>query len=197
VEFLLPLVNFAFVSSITPGPNNVMLSASGVAFGLKRTVPHLLGVSAGFATLLLVCGAGVGRLVAAFPAVQLALKVLGSAYLLYLAWNLRHAFTPQSAASASRPLRFVEAVLFQYVNPKAWIMALTAVSVFAPDVEPYWIAVGLVCAVFVLVGLPCIWTWAALGVGLRRLLRDGRWRTPISAALTLLLVYTVVVIWLS
>lgn len=196
MDALLPLVNFAFVASITPGPNNVMLSASGIAFGLRRTVPHLLGVSAGFATLVLVCGAGVGRLVAAFPALELALKAFGTVYLLYLAWMLRDAFAPRDDGAASRPLRFGEAALFQYVNPKAWVMALTAVSVFTPDVEPRWLAVVLVCGVFVAVGLPCIWTWAALGVGLRRLTRSARRRRAVGAVLALALVYAVAAIWL-
>lgn len=195
MDVLLPLISFAFVSSITPGPNNVMLSASGVSFGLRRTLPHLAGVSAGFATLLGVCGAGIGRVVVEWPAAGLALKGLGSAYLLYLAWNLREAFAPGAATAASRPLRFAEAAMFQFVNPKVWIMALTAVSVFVPDIAPRWLAVAIVCVVFVLVGLPCILTWAALGVGLRRFLHDARARRLIGLVFSVLLAYTVVVIW--
>lgn len=196
MEFLLPLVNFAFVSTITPGPNNVMLSASGVAFGLRRTVPHLLGIMAGFAVLMFVCGAGVGRLVVAFPAVELALKVLGSAYLLYLAWTLRNAFVPRTDSATSRPLSFFEAAAFQFVNPKAWIMGLTAASVFAPDIEPAWVANALVAGIFTLVGTPCIWAWAMLGVTLRRGLADERRRRAFGLVLGVLMIYVVVAIWL-
>lgn len=196
MEILLPLVNFAFVSSITPGPNNIMLSASGVAFGLRRTVPHLLGISVGFGLLVFLCGVGVGRLVVAFPAVELALRIFGTAYLLYLAWNLRNAFVPRSPESTSRPLRFVEALGFQFVNPKAWIMGLTAVSVFLPAVHPVWLASTVVAGIFVVVGMPCIWAWAVLGVSLRRWLADDRWRRAFGILLGVLMLYVIIAIWL-
>ena len=148
MELWLPLALFAFVSSITPGPNNVMLSASGIAFGFRRTVPHLFGVWAGFALLLAVCGAGVGTVSDRFPAFENVLKVVGSVYLLYLAWKLRAAFDIRSDAASSKPLRFHEAVAFQFVNPKAWLMAVTAMAVFGSGLEPSWLAIASVCLVF-------------------------------------------------
>src|SRR5690606_929865 len=104
MESLLPLAGFAFVSSITPGPNNVMLSASGVAFGMRRTLPHMFGVALGFLLLLIVCGGGVGALVIRFPALGLALKSVGTLYLLYLAWAMRNALVPQANLASGRPL---------------------------------------------------------------------------------------------
>jgi threonine/homoserine/homoserine lactone efflux protein len=196
VESLLPLASFAFVSSITPGPNNLMLSASGVAFGLKRTVPHMLGIVFGFAMLLLACGLGVGALLERFAFAGLGLKIIGSAYLIYLGWVMRDAFAPRDDGRASRPLTFVEAVLFQFVNPKGWIMGLTAVSVFLPAESPGWTDVLVVVAVFLLVGIPCIWAWAALGVGLRRTLAGPRGRRIAGVVLAMLMGYTVVAIWL-
>ncbi|HEX9876329.1 MAG TPA: LysE family translocator [Gammaproteobacteria bacterium] len=196
MEFLWPLASFAFVASITPGPNNVMLAASGVAFGLQRTVPHMLGVSVGFAVLLLVCGSSVGAVVAQAPTIGLLLKVLGSAYLLYLAYAMRNALVPK-AATSGRPLKFTEAALFQFVNPKAWLIGLTAVSVFVPDMEPRWMAVGIVVAVFILVGFPCICTWAAAGATLRHWMSDARVRGAVSATIMVLMVYSVVGMWMT
>jgi threonine/homoserine/homoserine lactone efflux protein len=159
MESLLPVATFAFVASITPGPNNAMLSASGVAFGLRRTLPHVLGVSVGFTALLVLCASGIGALVVEFPAIALGLKVLGSLYLLYLAWIMRNTLDPNAAGAAARPMRFREAVLFQFVNPKGWMMAVTVASVFVPNTEPRWLAIGIVCGLCALINLPCIWTW--------------------------------------
>lgn len=197
MEALLPLVSFAFASSITPGPNNLMLSASGIAFGLRRTLPHLCGVSLGFTLLLVVCASGIGAVVVALPAVALTLKIVGTLYLLYLAWTLRNALAPRAADTSARPLKLGEAVLFQFVNPKAWIMALTAVSVFAPDVEPRWLGAALVCVVFALVNLPCICTWTVLGVTLRRRLAIARWRDFFSLSIGVLMLYAAVAMWVD
>ncbi len=195
MELLLPLVSFAFVSSITPGPNNLMLSASGVVFGFNRTLPHLLGVAVGFTLLLFVCASGVGALLVGLPAAALMLKVVGTAYLLYLAWSYRNALAPQARSAAARPMKFAEAVAFQFVNPKAWIMGLTAASVFVPDFEPRYLAVAAMCGVFSIVNLPCIATWAALGATLKRWLTRDRWRRVFSYGIALLTVYSVVAMW--
>ena len=134
MESIFPLMSFAFVSSITPGPNNLMLASSGVAFGMRRSLPHVFGIPVGFAALLVVTGLGVGAVVANVPAAALGLKLFGTLYLAYLTWIMRHAFDIDHAQSAARPLRFIEAALFQFANPKAWIMALTAV-VRSPSVK--------------------------------------------------------------
>src|SRR5690606_14996335 len=197
METLLPLAGFAFASSITPGPNNLMLSASGIAFGLRRTLPHLAGVLVGFQSMLTVCASGVGALVAAFPEVALAMRLVGSGYLLYLAWVMRNAFAADASGRLPRPLTFVEAVLFQFVNPKAWLMALTAVSVFAPGIEPRWLALAAVCGVFAAVGLPCIGAWALLGFSLHRGLGAPRWRDYLGLIVAVLMLYAVVAIWVG
>jgi threonine/homoserine/homoserine lactone efflux protein len=196
MELLLPLLSFAFVSSITPGPNNLMLSASGVVFGFNRTLPHLLGVGCGFALLLVVCASGVGALLVGLPSAELLLKVFGSVYLLYLAWSYRNALAPQARHASARPLKFAEAVAFQFVNPKAWIMGLTAAAVFVPDLEPRSFAIATMVGLFATVNLPCIATWAALGATLKRWLTQDRWRRLFSGAIALMMVYSVVAMWL-
>ena len=195
MELLLPLLSFAFVSSITPGPNNLMLSASGVVFGFNRTLPHLLGVAVGFTLLLVVCASGIGALLLGLPAAALVLKEVGTVYLLYLAWTYRNALAPQARSASARPLRFAEAVAFQFVNPKAWIMGLTAAAVFVPDIEPRYFAIAVMVAAFSIVNLPCIATWAALGATLKRWLTRDRWRQVFSYAIALLTVYSVVAMW--
>ena len=197
METLLPLVSFAFASSITPGPNNLMLSASGIAFGLKRTLPHMAGVFIGFIVLLLACGSGVGAVVTAFPAVETAVRIVGSAYLLYLTWSMRRAFVPDAPGKPARPLRLVEGAVFQFVNPKAWLMALTASSVFVPQITPRWLGVLVVCGVFACVNLPCIGIWAVLDVSLRRGLALERWSDYLTLVVGVLMLYAVVALWVG
>jgi threonine/homoserine/homoserine lactone efflux protein len=195
METLLPLLSFAFVASITPGPNNLMLSASGIAFGWRRTLPHMLGVSAGFGALVVLCGYGVGAIIERNPTAGIVLQIVGSAYLLYLTWAMRHALAPGAAEARSRPMRFAEAALFQFANPKGWIMALTIASVFVPASGGDTAALWVVSAAVVLVNLPCIASWVLLGVSARRYLGDPRWRRVSSIVLVVLMLYTVVAIW--
>ena len=175
-EQLLALAAFAFVTSITPGPNNLMLMASGVNFGVRRTVPHMLGVALGFVFMAVLVGAGLAQAFVAMPQLYTALKVASVAYLLYLAWKIATALPPGEAARAARPMTFLAAAAFQWVNPKAWAMALTAVSVYAPSQTMAGIVA--VAVVFGIVNLPSVGTWAVLGQEMRRVLTNpGRTRT--------------------
>ena len=165
------LLLFAFVSSITPGPNNIMLLASGVNFGFRRTIPHMLGIGAGFVVLLLAVGLGLGAVLTAFPALHTALKIAGGAYLLYLAWRVATSQTLAREGEAARPMRFSEAAAFQWVNPKAWVMAVTAMAVYTSTEQPF-LSVVLVAAAFGFVNLPSVSTWAAFGTAMRGFLSD-------------------------
>ena len=152
-DILLALVLFALASSVTPGPNNLMLMTSGVNFGFKRTLPHMLGVSLGFMFMAILVGIGVMKLFDAFPIAYLILKVLSVAYMLYLAFRIaRSSSAIEGRKANAQPMTFVEAVLFQWVNPKAWTMALTAVSVYAPTKD--LTSVVLVAFIFGLVNFP-------------------------------------------
>ncbi len=171
-DLLLGLALFAFVSSITPGPNNLMLMASGANFGLRRTVPHMLGIGLGFTFMVLVVGAGLSGIFDAFPVSYTVLKVVSVAYLLYLAWKIANAAPIKETDDPGRPFTFFQAAAFQWVNPKAWAMALTAISVYAPD-QSLW-AVVVVAAVFGLINLPCVSSWTLLGQQLARFLTNPR-----------------------
>ena len=172
LDVFLALVVFAFVSSVTPGPNNLMLLASGVNFGFRRTVPHMAGIGFGFWLLLMAVGLGLGAMLSAFPALHLALKVAGGAYLLYLAWRVAMSRSMSSGvAGQGRPMTFLEAVAFQWVNPKAWVMAVTAMAIYTDPQRPL-LTVVLVAAAFAIVNFPSVSVWAAFGVALRGFLAD-------------------------
>lgn len=187
LDTLLALIVFAFVSSITPGPNNLMLMTSGTNFGLRRTVPHMLGVSIGFVVMTAMVGAGAAWVFAAVPAAGLALKVLSVGYLLYLAWKIATAGPPSEGRPGARPLTFLQAAAFQWVNPKAWTMALSAVSVYVPA-DNRWVGLLTVALVFGAVNLPSVGVWTLLGLQLRRLLHRPRALRAFNIAAALLLV---------
>jgi len=175
-DTLLALASFAFVSSITPGPNNLMLMASGTNFGFARTVPHMLGVAIGFVLMLLLVGAGIAWIFEAVPSAYVVLKVVSIGYLLYLAYKIATAKPPASDAEqgdATRPLTFVQAAAFQWVNPKAWTMALTAVSAYVPA-EQRGAGLVAVALIFGAINLPSVGVWSAMGAQMRRFLTRPR-----------------------
>jgi threonine/homoserine/homoserine lactone efflux protein len=156
------LLSFCFVSSITPGPNNMMLLSSGATYGLRRTVPHMLGISGGCVVMVLVLGWTLAGMAGRLPALFTALHVVSTAYLLWLAWRIATSSGPTDNAGRGRPFGLFDAAAFQWVNPKAWAMVLGAVASFA---RPEHIAhdVPLIALVLALVGLPCIALWAGSG----------------------------------
>ena len=191
-DLLLALGAFAFVSSITPGPNNLMLMASGTNFGLRRTLPHAFGVGFGFVLMLVLIGLGLARVFDAVPASYLVLKTASAAYLLYLAWKIAHASPPPAETDQdtdARPFSFLQAAAFQWVNPKAWAMALTAISVYTLPARPLH-TLAIVALVFGLVNLPCILSWTILGTQLRHLLDNPVRLRAFNITAALLLVAT-------
>ena len=171
-DLLLALILFAFVSSITPGPNNLMLMVSGANFGFRRTVPHMLGVGLGFTLMVLLIGVGLAQVFAAFPVLHQVLKVVSIAYLLYLAWKIAHAAPVAPGAASGRPMTFLQAAAFQWVNPKAWTMAVTATTAYAPGHTVA--AMCIVALIFGLVNLPTVSTWTFAGQQLARFLTSPR-----------------------
>ncbi|MDJ1007795.1 MAG: LysE family translocator [Paracoccaceae bacterium] len=174
-DLLFALYVFVVVAIFTPGPNNMMLLASGANFGVRRTVPHMLGIMIGHAAMVVVLGLGLAGVLAAAPLVFAILKYACLAYLLWLAWRIAHAAPPEGAEATGRPMSFFEAALFQWVNPKAWAVALTAVTAYAPGEGLF--AVAVTALVFLSVSLPSVSLWAGLGTGIRRWLDNpGRLR---------------------
>jgi threonine/homoserine/homoserine lactone efflux protein len=187
-ELLLAFALFAMVTSVTPGPNNTMLLASGVNFGFNRSIPHILGISCGLFVLVLAVGLGLGAVFEAYPLLYRLLRYLGGAYLLYLAWCIaRSGPVAQSQESGSRPLGYWGAAAFQWVNPKAWVMAVGAISTYVP-LQGYVVNVLVIAAVFALINAPVISLWAACGSLLRNVLRQPRWLRLFNISMALLLV---------
>ena len=173
-ELLLPLLTFCFSTSITPGPNVIMVTASGATYGFRPTLPHLLGISLGFPVMVLAIGLGLGAVFQTLPVLHDGLKVAGSAYLLYLAWRIATAARPKPGVPGGRPLTFLQAAAFQWVNPKAWVIAVGAVSAFSTlELSPLANAT-MIAVVFGAMAFPCSAVWAGFGTAIGRLLTSDR-----------------------
>ena len=196
---LTALVTFALVSTITPGPNNLMLMASGANFGFGRTVPHMSGILVGVLVMFVLVGIGLSQVFDAWPASFQVLKVISVVYLVFLAWKIATAAGPgEGAAADGKPLTFIQAALFQWVNPKVWIVALTAITVYSPLHDTG--AVMLVALVFAVITLPSVTVWTLMGQQLAKLLTNNlRLRTfnGIMGALLIASLYPVLESWLN
>jgi threonine/homoserine/homoserine lactone efflux protein len=192
LDLFLALVVFAFVTSFTPGPNNIMATASGVNFGFVRTIPHMLGVEVGFLVLLAACAAGLGLAFAAVPALQLALKIAGGAYMLWLAWKVATAQPAgDDGAAPARPLTFLQAAAFQWVNPKAVVIGLSAIAIYIrPDHRLSDFLIML--SVFGVSTILSMFTWTGFGVALRGILRNPLHARIFNVVMALLLVASIV-----
>ncbi|MGJ8617699.1 MAG: LysE family translocator [Sulfitobacter sp.] len=170
IETLPALALFAFVSSATPGPNNLMLMASGANYGFRRSIPHMLGISIGFMVLMLLTGIGLVQIFDIYPVSYIILKVLSVAYMLYLAWKIANAAPVKERKVTGTPMTFLQAAAFQWVNPKAWAMALTAITVYVADGGPVLLMIA--ATVFACVNLPSVTIWTVLGQQMARFLTN-------------------------
>lgn len=170
-DTFLALFLFAFTTSITPGPNNMMLFASGVNFGFIRTVPHMFGIGAGFLSLLIAVGLGLGAVLHSVPLLYIALKFAGGAYLVWIAWKIGTSRSLSEGKANAVPMTFLQAAAFQWINPKAWVMAVTAMATYTSQ-QSYLASVIFVGIVFAIVNVPSVSTWAGFGSALRRWLSD-------------------------
>ncbi|WID96944.1 LysE family translocator [Bosea vestrisii] len=187
LDLLLAFLTYAFVTSITPGPNNTMVLASGVNHGFSRTIPHVLGISSGFAVMVLAVGFGIGRLFITAPWLYEALRWIGAAYLLWLAWKIATASAMDEKTTASKPMSFWQAAAFQWVNPKAWVMAIGAIATYTPANGGLGMIL-LVAVLFAVVNAPTVALWAAFGTTLRRWLTDARYVRIFNITMAALLV---------
>ncbi len=192
----LPYASFMLVAAITPGPNNIMVAASGMNYGYRRTLPHISGIIFGFATLLFVCMLGIGAVFEAYPQLEIVLKAIAALYLLYLAYRIALAARvnieeKEERQKSARPFSFIEASLFQYVNPKAWVMGIAASASFLPP-EATLTERSLIILLTILVCcIPSVNVWALFGKLMARLFTKDKYRRAINIALALLLVATI------
>jgi threonine/homoserine/homoserine lactone efflux protein len=195
VNELAGFVGFAFVGTVSPGPNNAVLWASGIRFGFRRAVPHVLGTALGMGVLTLGVAAGIGALLQAVPTAEVTLKVIGSAYLLYLALLVLRG-GGIGPAKVSRPLSVWQGITFQFVNPKAWVFTVAAVGTFLPPSLPWLAGIGLLTGTLMIVVVGSSSVWAAGGAALGRVVEDERARRAVSLALAVLLLASVALLWI-
>lgn len=188
MEFYLAILLFTATASITPGPNNIMIMASGVNFGVKRSIPHVLGICLGFPVMVIALGLGLGTIFENFPILHDIIKVLGVAYLLYLAWLIASSSPFEEAASSAMPLRFDQAVLFQWVNPKAWVMATGAISAYTTIVGDTLAQVLFIAFAFLITAGPSVMIWLVFGASLKRYLDNALHNRIFNIIMALLLV---------
>ena len=188
------LVAFSFVSAGTPGPNNVLLWASGATFGFRRTVPHIVGTALGIGSMTLAVATGFGVVVTSVPGLAVAMKLAGSAYLLVLAYRIARAGAAREA-TVSQPLGLWQAMVFQALNPKGWIFALGAVTTFRPADLPAFAGSALMAAIMMAVILPSAAAWAAAGGVLSQLLSGERAGRLMAVTLAILVVASVALVW--
>ena len=192
LDLFLPLLAFAAATAFTPGPNNIMVTASGVNFGFTRTLPHILGITLGFVVLLIGCAAGLGAIFAAYPQLQIVLKIAGAAYMLWLAWKIATAKpASDSGGPIAQPISFWQATLFQWVNPKAIVVSLSAIAIYVRP-ESWFSDLALLLMVFAIATILAVMAWTGFGVALRRLFTDPTCARVFNLAMAALLVVSIV-----
>jgi threonine/homoserine/homoserine lactone efflux protein len=192
MELVFAIALFAFSAGITPGPNNIMLMTSGVNFGIKRSIPHLMGISLGFPTMILAVGLGLSAIFQAYPFIHIVIKVIGISYLLYLSWLIANSSSKMEGKKVSKPFSFLQAAAFQWVNPKGWIMAVGAIATFTSIQQEINSQVVTIASVFLCVAFPCAIVWLGFGVALKRLLKNERQQRIFNITMALLLVASII-----
>jgi len=187
LQWLIAVAGFCFVTSFTPGPNNTMLMASGLNFGVARTLPHMLGVALGFPVMVFGVGLGVAGVFQAYPPLYIALKVISIVYLLWLALQIAMADAVKTDGGGSKPLTFLQAAAFQWVNPKAWVMAVGINATYLVAGQ-FWISLIALSVIFLISGIFSCSTWALGGAGLRALIGNRSWVRTINIVLAVVLV---------
>lgn len=193
MELYIAIFIFAASTTVTPGPNNIMMMSSGVNFGLKRSLPHLLGICLGFPLMVMGVGIGFSSLFEKFPLIHQIIKVLGVLYLMYLAYLVATS-APSSlegSTKETKPLTFIQAALFQWINPKAWVMATGAVAAYTIQDTAMMLQVVFIALAFLIVSLPCVGIWLIGGMWLKHFLKEVRYQRGFNITMALLLVISI------
>lgn len=187
LDLFFALVVFAIVTSVTPGPNNLMLLASGVNYGFRRSIPHMLGIAGGFTFMVVVLGLGLAQVFVANPLLYQILRYAGGLYMLWLAWKIANSGPVGEGKTGAKPMTFLRAALFQWVNPKAWVMVISAITTYTPDTGKLG-SILMVAGVFGATNLPTVSIWTLFGTALRLLLENPKTLRAINISMALLLV---------
>jgi len=190
-DLFISLIVFGVIAAVTPGPNNVMLTTTGLNFGVRRGLPHLLGICVGFPVMLALIGLGFGTLFTRYPLLHEIIKVVGIVYLLYLAWRIAMTRGGMERIERSKPINFWQAAAFQWVNPKAWVMGISALAAFTSMDGNFFVQVAIICVTFSFLAFPCAGAWLVFGASLQRLLRDPKHLRVFNIAMALLLVASI------
>ena len=193
LKLFFALVSYYFVMFATPGPNNAMLTASGIKFGFKKTLPHLIGIPFGHIIQITLVCFGVGTLFQKYPSIQLYLKWICFMYLVFLSWKILGSFS-NTKKKSGRPLKFYEAALFQFINPKAWVVALTAATAFFPGDENFLVATIFVTITAPFVCFPSICLWAIFGTSIKSIIKNTKIKKFVEYLLAILLLVTAIII---
>lgn len=191
MEFYLAVFIFAASTTVTPGPNNIMIMTSGLNHGIKNSIPHLLGICFGFPAMVIMVGLGFSVIFEMYPLFHEVIKVLGVVYLLYLAWLIASSSQTSLAGEKSKPFSFTQAALFQWVNPKAWVMATGAVSAYTSISSDMFSQVVFIALAFFIVAFPCVGIWLVFGVGLKKYLSSVKHQKVFNLSMALLLIASV------
>jgi threonine/homoserine/homoserine lactone efflux protein len=191
MEFYLSIFIFAISSTVTPGPNNIMIMTSGLNYGVKNSIPHLLGICFGFPVMVIVIGFGFSVIFERYPLFNEIIKILGVVYLLYLSWLIASSSPVSLEGTKSKPLSFTQAALFQWVNPKAWVVATGAVSAYTSVSSDFFVQVIFIALAFLIVAIPSLGTWLIFGVGIKKYLKSPTHQKIFNLSMALLLILSV------
>ena len=182
------MFTFAFVAAITPGPNNIMLAASGANFGFKKTIPHIAGVVVGFFFVLLFVGLGLGQLFDAFPIVRQIFRILALGFIFYLAWRIANSGTSKDEEAKGRPISFFEAATFQLINPKAVVMSITVIATFISPDHDFVLQFAILVASFTFLTLVSVVAWAGFGLIIGKIISTPKSQRIFNIVMALLLI---------
>ena len=192
MKLFLPILLFAISAAITPGPNNIMLMASGLNFGIQKSIPHLLGVAIGFPIMIIFIGLGFEIAFTEYPLLHEIIKISGVIYLIYLAGRIATTSKQSLEGAKSTPFRFWQAVLFQWINPKAWVMATGAIAAYTSMPADFFYQVMIIALTFMVVALPCAGSWLVFGSGVKRFLQKPAYQQAFNITMALLLLASIV-----
>ena len=191
MELYLAVFIFGLSAGITPGPNNIMLMTSGMNFGIKKSIPHVLGVTFGFPIMVILIGLGFSIVFEQYPILHEVIKVLGVVYLLYLSWLIASASPDTLEGEKSKPFTFLQAALFQWVNPKAWVVATSSISAYTVLNDNIYWQILMIAGVFFFAALFTASTWLVFGKGIKQILQSAKQQRAFNIAMALLLVASV------